>query len=203
MIVIFPTQLFTVLFLPFLVPVLFSRKKKQFEDLPFLVPALLPFFQFLQRFLDFQGHYYYIKFHSLVLSTFPVPDVLMVSLLIPLHIYLSIILIFCLLAKLGCSLIKFKEALKARAISLKERLPNIQQRQLFNLTGLGVDSNELITQYAQKIVKEIENFNNLSDLPKEFWQETYDVFKEITELKKDLKLDNGIDPLLGWLEGKD
>jgi replicative superfamily II helicase len=100
-------------------------------------------------------------------------------------------------------LAEFKEALKVRAILLKERLPDIQKRQLFNITGLGVDSNQLITEYAHKLVKEIENFNNLSDLPQEFWQETYNIFKEITELKQDLHLDNGIDPLIGWLDGKD
>ncbi|UUO13602.1 Hachiman antiphage defense system protein HamA [Dolichospermum heterosporum] len=100
-------------------------------------------------------------------------------------------------------LAEFKEALKARAISLKESLPDIQKRQLFNITGLGVDSNQLITEYAHKLVKEIDKFNNLSDLPREFWQETYNIFKEITELKQDLHLDNGIDPLIGWLDGKD
>ena len=100
-------------------------------------------------------------------------------------------------------LAEFKEALKARAISLKESLPDIQKRQLFNITGLGVDSNQLITEYAHKLVKEIDKFNTLSDLPREFWQETYNIFKEITELKQDLHLDNGIDPLIGWLDGKD
>jgi replicative superfamily II helicase len=99
-------------------------------------------------------------------------------------------------------LVKFKEALKIRAISLKERLSDIQIRQLFNFTGLGVDSNQRITEYAKNIVNSIENFNKLSDLPKEFWQETYDVFKEITELKKDLLLSKGIDSLISWLEGK-
>lgn len=98
---------------------------------------------------------------------------------------------------------KFKDALKARAISLKTRLPDIQQRKLFNITGLGVNGNELITEYAQKIVSQIEDYKNLSDLPKEFWQETYDVFKKITEIKKSLQLTNGIEPLLGWLHGDD
>lgn len=99
-------------------------------------------------------------------------------------------------------LAEFKEALKARAISLRQHLPDIQKRQLFNITGLGVNSNQLITEYAQKLVKEIENFNNLSDLPQEFWQETYKIFKEITEIKESLKLKN-IDPLIAWLHGKD
>lgn len=98
---------------------------------------------------------------------------------------------------------KFKDALKARAISLKTRLPDIQQRKLFNITGLGVNGNELITEYAQKIVSQIEDYKNLSDLPKEFWQETYDVFNKITEIKKSLQLTNGIEPLLGWLHGDD
>lgn len=98
---------------------------------------------------------------------------------------------------------EFKDALKARAILLKNRLPDIQQRKLFNITGLGVDSNQLITDYAQKIVSQIEDYKNLSDLPKEFWQETYDLFKKITEIKKDLQLQNGIEPLLGWLRGDD
>ena len=34
----------------------------------------------------------------------------------------------------------------------------------------------------------------MSDLPKEFWQKTYDVFKKITEIKKSLQLKNGIEP---------
>ena len=99
-------------------------------------------------------------------------------------------------------LIEFKDALKARAISLKERLPDIQQRKLFNLTGLGVDGNQLITEYAQKLVKTIDTYINLIDLPTIFWQETYDVFKQVPELTASLQVDN-IEPLKDWLLGKD
>ncbi len=99
-------------------------------------------------------------------------------------------------------LIEFKDALKARAISLKERLPDIQQRKLFNLTGLGLDGNQLITEYAQKLVKTIDTYTNLIDLPTIFWQETYDVFKQVPELTASLQIDN-IEPLKDWLLGKD
>jgi replicative superfamily II helicase len=96
---------------------------------------------------------------------------------------------------------EFKNALKTRAISLKNRLPDIKQRKLFNLTGLGLDGNQLITEYAQKLVAKIESYNNLTDLPITFWQETYDVFKKIPELTESLHLDS-IDPLIDWLHGK-
>lgn len=99
-------------------------------------------------------------------------------------------------------LLEFKDALKARAISLKERLPDIQQRKLFNLTGLGLDGNQLIPEYAQKLVKTIDTYTNLIDLPTIFWQETYDVFKQVPELTVSLQLDN-INPLKDWLLGKD
>jgi replicative superfamily II helicase len=95
----------------------------------------------------------------------------------------------------------FKNSLKARAILLKDRLPDNQQRKLFNLTGLGIDGNQLITQYAQIIVEKIETYTNLTDLPIIFWQETYDVFKKIPELTGSLHLDS-IDPLRDWLHGK-
>lgn len=95
----------------------------------------------------------------------------------------------------------FKNSLKARAILLKDRLPDIQQRKLFNLTGLGIDGNQLITQYAQILVKKIETYTNLTDLPIIFWQEIYDVFKKIPELTGSLHLDS-IDPLRDWLHGK-
>jgi hypothetical protein len=98
---------------------------------------------------------------------------------------------------------EFKDALKARAISLKNRLPDIQQRKLFNLTGLGIDGNQLITEYAQKLVKRIDDYTNLTDLPKTFWQETYDLFKKIPELKLTKFLQpNNINPLIDWLQGK-
>jgi replicative superfamily II helicase len=96
---------------------------------------------------------------------------------------------------------EFKDALKVRAISLKNRLPDIQQRRLFNLTGLGVDGNQLITEYAQKLVKRIDDYTNLTDLPETFWQETYDLFKKIPELTEFLQLNN-INPLIDWLQGK-
>lgn len=96
---------------------------------------------------------------------------------------------------------KFKDALKIRAISLKNRLPDIQQRRLFNLTGLGINGNQLITEYAQKLVERIDDYTNLTNLPKIFWQETYDLFKDIPELTEFLHL-NSIDPLIGWLQGK-
>jgi len=96
---------------------------------------------------------------------------------------------------------EFKDALKARAISIKSRLPDIQQRKLFNLTGLGIDGNQLITEYAQLLVARIGDYINLTDLPKTFWQETYDLFKKIPELKEFLHLDN-IDSLIDWLQGK-
>jgi hypothetical protein len=72
---------------------------------------------------------------------------------------------------------------------------------LFNLTGLGVDGNQLITEYAQKLVERIDDYTNLTDLPKTFWQETYDLFKEIPELTEFLQLNN-INPLIDWLQGK-
>jgi|SanBayMetagenome_1026888.scaffolds.fasta_scaffold02826_2 replicative superfamily II helicase len=96
---------------------------------------------------------------------------------------------------------EFKDALKVRAISLKNRLPDIQQRRLFNLTGLGIDGNQLITEYAQKLVERIDDYTNLTDLPKTFWQETYDLFKKIPELTEFLQLNN-INPLIDWLQGK-
>jgi superfamily II DNA/RNA helicase len=96
---------------------------------------------------------------------------------------------------------KFKDALKARAISLKNQLPDIQQRRLFNLTGLGIDGNQLITEYAQKLVERIDDYTNLTDLPETFWQETYDLFKKIPELNEFLQL-NSINPLIDWLQGK-
>jgi replicative superfamily II helicase len=96
---------------------------------------------------------------------------------------------------------EFKDALKVRAISLKNRLPDIQQRRLFNLTGLGIDSNQLITEYAQELVDRIDNYTDLTVLPKTFWQETYDLFKKIPELNEFLQL-NSINPLIGWLQGK-
>ncbi|MDX2256526.1 MAG: Hachiman antiphage defense system protein HamA [Pseudanabaenaceae cyanobacterium bins.39] len=95
----------------------------------------------------------------------------------------------------------FKNSLKVRAILLKDRLPDIQQRKLFNITGLGIDGNQLITQYARKLVEKIETYTNLTDLPIIFWQETYDVFKKIPELTESLHL-NSIDPLRDWLHGK-
>ena len=100
------------------------------------------------------------------------------------------------------SLSDFKNALKARAILLKNRLPDIQQRRLFNLTGLGIDGNQLITEYAQKLIERMETYNKLTDLPIIFWQEAYDVFKKIPELTEFLHLDS-IDPLRDWLQGKD
>jgi replicative superfamily II helicase len=96
---------------------------------------------------------------------------------------------------------EFKDALKVRAISLKNWLPDIQQRRLFNLTGLGVDGNQLITEYAQKLVERMDDYTNLTDLPETFWQETYDLFKKIPELTEFLQLNN-INPLIDWLQGK-
>ncbi|MGV0102619.1 Hachiman antiphage defense system protein HamA [Nostoc sp. DSM 114160] len=99
-------------------------------------------------------------------------------------------------------LLEFKNALKARIILLKNEVTDIQQRKLFNLTGLSVGSNQVITAYAQKLVGEIDNYTAVSDLPITFWQESYDVFKKIPELTEGLKLDS-IEPLIGWLQGKD
>lgn len=96
---------------------------------------------------------------------------------------------------------KFKDALKARAMALKIRLPDIQQRRLFNLTGLGINGNQLITEYAQKLVERIDDYTNLTELPKIFWQDTYNLFKEVPELKEFLHLAN-IDPLIDWIQGK-
>ena len=99
------------------------------------------------------------------------------------------------------TLSQFKDALKVRAVSLKNRLPDIQQRRLFNLTGLGIDGNQLITEFAQKLVLRIDDFTNLTELPKILWQETYDLFKQIPELTESLQLSD-INPLLGWIQGK-
>ncbi|OUC15601.1 MAG: hypothetical protein B0A82_06605 [Alkalinema sp. CACIAM 70d] len=96
---------------------------------------------------------------------------------------------------------EFKIALKVRAISLKNRLPDVQQRRLFNLTGLGIDGNQLITEYAQELVEKIDDYTDLTSLPETFWQETYDLFKKIPELNEFLQLNN-INPLIGWLHGK-
>jgi len=99
-------------------------------------------------------------------------------------------------------LVAFKTALKTRAILLKDEVKDIQQRKLFNLTGLSVVSNQVITAYAQKLVLEIDKYINVNDLPLIFWQESYDVFKKLPELTESLNLDS-IDLLIGWLQGKD
>lgn len=99
-------------------------------------------------------------------------------------------------------LVAFKTALKTRAILLKDEVKDIQQLKLFNLTGLSVVSNQVITAYAQKLVVEIDKYTDVNDLPLIFWQESYDVFKKLPELTESLNLDS-IAPLIGWLQGKD
>ena len=99
------------------------------------------------------------------------------------------------------TLSQFKDALKVRAVSLKIQLPDIQKRRLFNLTGLGINGNQLITEYAQKLVERIDDYTNLTELPMMLWQETYDLFKQIPELTEFLQL-RDINPLIGWIQGK-
>jgi superfamily II DNA/RNA helicase len=99
-------------------------------------------------------------------------------------------------------LLAFKTALKTRAILLKNGVKDLQQRKLFNFTGLSVSSNQLITAYAQKLVLEIDSYIDINDLPITFWQDSYDVFKKLPELTESLNLDS-IDPLVGWLQGKE
>lgn len=99
-------------------------------------------------------------------------------------------------------LFAFKTALKTRATLLKNEVQDIQQRKLFNLTGLSVFSNQLITDYAQKLVEEIDNYTDINDLPVNFWQDSYGVFKKLPELTESLNLDS-IDPLIGWIQGKE
>lgn len=95
----------------------------------------------------------------------------------------------------------FKDALKARAIAIKNEVPNVPQRKLFNFTGLSVGSNQLITIYAQKLTGDIDSYTTLITLHDAFWQESYEVFKKIPELTGSLKLDS-IDPLIGWIQGR-
>jgi len=98
-------------------------------------------------------------------------------------------------------LFDFKNALKARIVWLKNEVTDIEKRKLFNLTGLGVSSNQMITEYAEKIAEKISDYTEIKDLPITFWQESYNVFKRIPELTKDLRIDS-IDPLIDWLQGK-
>lgn len=96
----------------------------------------------------------------------------------------------------------FKQSIKARAIEVRNRISDLSKRKLFNLTGLSVTSNEVITSYAQQLSTTIKDYLTIDEVPTQFWQETYDVFKQIPELSQNLKTEN-INVLIDWIKGKD
>jgi replicative superfamily II helicase len=96
----------------------------------------------------------------------------------------------------------FKQAIKSKIIAIRNRLPNPSKRKLFNLTGLSVASNEIITLYAQHLSKNIKNYLTIDEVTVQFWQEAYDIFKQVPELSENLKKEN-MNVLVDWIQGKD
>ncbi len=93
---------------------------------------------------------------------------------------------------------QFKSGMKRRAIAVKDSITETTKRTIFNRTGLGVKSNHVINDYAQKVANHIEDFDTPT-LSREFWNETYTVFSEIPEFAKSLNVN--VDVLLDWIHG--
>ncbi|MBD1808859.1 DUF1837 domain-containing protein [Microcoleus sp. FACHB-SPT15] len=99
-------------------------------------------------------------------------------------------------------LISFKNAIIAKAIAIRSRIPEFSKRKLFNFTGLSVQSNEIINSYAQELCNSMDSYSTCDELSANFWKTTYAVFKGIPEISKDLN-DRNADALIDWIQGKD
>lgn len=93
---------------------------------------------------------------------------------------------------------QFKTGMKRRAIAVNEKITEVSKRRIFNRTGLGVKSNHVINDYAQKVAGHIEDFETTT-LSREFWDETYRVFSEISEFIKFLNVK--VEVFLDWIHG--
>ncbi len=95
---------------------------------------------------------------------------------------------------------EFKVGIKNRAIIVKNKITNEKRRNLFNMTGLAINSNEIIANYAEALVSLIENFIDIVELPGNFWETTYDVLRKIPEFES-ISKKNHKKLLIDWIKG--
>ncbi|MEA5621427.1 Hachiman antiphage defense system protein HamA [Nostoc sp. UHCC 0251] len=96
----------------------------------------------------------------------------------------------------------FKTGIKNRIIAVKNKITEIPKRKLFNTTGLSINSNEIISVYAQKLRDTINDYMDIETLPVNFWKETFNIFQTIPELSDLGKDKNKVKILLDWIQGK-
>lgn len=94
---------------------------------------------------------------------------------------------------------KFKTGLKNRFLAIKNIVPDNTKRRLFNRTGLGIKSNELINELIIELKDELLSVDLSQKLPKEIWEKLYEKIVKIPEFSE---LSKKFDVLFGWVEGK-
>jgi replicative superfamily II helicase len=96
---------------------------------------------------------------------------------------------------------EFRDSLKNRAVYVKARLQDNNLRKLFNLTGLSIQGNQIINEYAFKIFNEIDQYYEYTVFPDSFWEECYQVLRGVPDIGDKLKEKNR-PALLDWVRGK-
>ena len=83
----------------------------------------------------------------------------------------------------------FKLEIKNRARNIIQKEISQEKRQLFYQTGLSYQSNEILYEFVESLVANIQDYKETDNLPLNIWEEIFENFSKLSEFRQISKND--------------